>query len=283
MIIIKLKGGLGNQLFQYSFGRLLAFKRNEELFLDKDILGAKKDSYRQFGLKHFNITGNVATPEEIKKTKYPFGIFSKVWRGFKGKILKIHNIGWNPRVLDSKKSYFDGYWQSYKYPDTIRKILLKELTLKIPIENKYSKILEKINNPNSISLHIRRGDYINDPKTSKVHNICDLDYYTRAVKDLADKLDNPIFFIFSDDIEWVKENLKIDFPMIFVSGSGIEDYEELILMSKCKHNIIANSSFSWWGAWFNSNEDKIVIAPKKWNNDHPEKFKDLIPESWIKI
>ncbi|MCF6276337.1 MAG: alpha-1,2-fucosyltransferase [Candidatus Magasanikbacteria bacterium] len=283
MIVIKLKGGLGNQLFQYAFGSLLASKRKEELFLDKDILGAKKDSYRQCGLKHFNIGNSIVTFNEVQKIKYPFGIISKIWRGFKGKILKIHNVGWNPRILNSKKSYFDGYWQSYKYPKIIREKLLKELTLKNPIKDKYYNILEKINNSNSISLHVRRGDYVNNQKTAKVHNICNLEYYEKAIEKISKKIDSPIFFIFSDDIGWVKNNLKIKNSTFFVSDTNIEDYEELIIMSKCKHNIIANSTFSWWGAWLNQNKTKIVIAPAKWNNKYQKKYKDLIPPSWIKI
>ena len=283
MTIIKLKGGLGNQLFQYAFGRYISTKRNEELLVDTDIMEVKKDTYRKYGLKNFNIKAKLATSDEVKKNKYPFGALSKFLRLFKFRVLKIQNIGWNSKISNSNKTYFDGYWQSYKYTEPIRKELLKELTLKKSIGNKYFDILDKIKNTESVSIHIRRGDYVNNSKTSKIHNICDLKYYAKAMDVIVKKLENPHFFVFSDDIEWVKENLKTTHPIVFVSKPGIEDYEEMIIMSKCKNNIIANSSFSWWGAWLNSNKDKIVVAPKRWNNKYQKEYKDLNPEEWIKI
>lgn len=283
MTIIKLKGGLGNQLFQYAFGRFLSIKRDEDLILDKDIMTGKNDIYRQYGLGYFNINARAVDTFKIKEFKYPLGMISKLWRGIKSKIFKIYNIGWNPKILNSKGIYFDGYWQSYKYVDPIRNELLKELTLVNSIDDKFSSVLGDIKNSNSVSLHIRRGDYINDPKTSQIHNICDLDYYDRAVKQIVDRVGNPVFYIFSDDIDWVKENLKIDYPMVFVSDGTMKDYEELVIMSKCKNNIIANSSFSWWGAWLNKNNQKVVVAPSRWNNHHQEEYKYLLPESWIKI
>jgi len=283
MTIVKLKGGLGNQLFQYAFGRYLSDKRNEELLLDIDALFSKGDTYRQYGLDHFNIKARIATHEEVKSFKDSLGPISKLIRGFKTKILRIQNIGWNPKVLNSKKSYFDGYWQSYKYSELIREELLKELTLKERVGKDCLDILEKMNNTNSVSLHIRRGDYVTNAKTSKIHNICDLEYYRKAIKTIVEKVDNPNFFIFSDDIEWVKENLKTEHPLLFVSKPGMKDYEEIILMSKCKHNIIANSSFSWWGAWLNNGEGKVVVTPEKWNNHHQKEYEDLNPKSWIKI
>jgi len=283
MTIIKLKDGLGNQLFQYAFGRVVSIKRNEELLLDTGMLVARGDVQRQYNLDNFNIKSSVTTSLQVKKFKYPLGVVSKLYYIFRYKILRIFNIGWNSKILDSKKKYFDGYWQSYRYADMIRKELLEELQLKENIENKYREVLEKINSINSVSLHVRRGDYVDNLKTRKIHNICDLEYYRKAIEIVVDKIDSPVFFIFSDDIEWVKENLKSDHPLIFVSKPGIKDYEELIIMSKCKHNIIANSSFSWWGAWLNVNREKIVIAPLKWNNHYQKEYKYLLPDKWIRI
>lgn len=283
MLIVKLKGGLGNQLFQYAFGRMMSIKRGENLLLDKDVLGNKGDIFREYGLGHFNIQAQSASSAEVKRFKYPFGFISKLWRGFKSKVLKIHNISWNPRVTESRASYFDGFWQSYKYCEGIREQLLKDLTLKESIEDKYKEILKKIDESNSVSLHIRRGDYVHDPKTKNFHNICDLDYYARAIQIMADKLQNPSFFIFSDEIDWAKENLKIKFSINFVSTPSIKDYEEMMIMSRCKNNIIANSSFSWWAAWLNQNKNKIVVAPKRWFNNSRIKQDDIAPNSWIKI
>lgn len=281
MIIVKLKGGLGNQLFQYAFGRLVAFNRKERLKLDKDILGERADVYRDYGLDNFNIDAEIANKEEIKKFKYPFGIFSKLWCFLKERIFGIYYIGYEPKLLESRVSYFDGYFQSFKYLDQIRDVLLKEITLVKPLEDKYGELLKKILYLNSASIHIRRGDYIVG-NNKKVWQTFGLEYYKEALDVISKKVIDPVFFVFSDDIEWVKENLKID-EAFFVSSPLTKDYEEIILMSKCKHNIIANSSFSFWGAWLNQNPNKNVIAPKKWCNKFIKEYKDLAPKEWIKI
>jgi len=283
MIIIKIKGGLGNQLFQYAFARFLSLQKDIEVKIDNGINTNKNDTYRQYSLNNFNITLSLASREEVLKAKYPLGIISKIWRITKIKILKVHNVGWNKNIINSKESYMDGYWQSYKYLDPIRSILLKEISLKEPIKNKYKELLNQISNTDSVSIHIRRGDYVNDPKTKAAHYTFGLEYYQEAVKIIAGKIPAPTFFVFSDDIEWVKKNFKSIFPTIYVSNAQIKDHEELMIMCECKNNIIANSSFSFWGAWLNKNPNKIVIAPKKWNNIYPKKYKDLLPKEWIQI
>jgi hypothetical protein len=134
---------------------------------------------------------------------------------------------------------------------------------------------------NAISLHVRRGDYANNPKTKATHGLCSLDYYQASVRQMAQKVARPHFFIFSDDMEWVQGNLKIDFPCVFVEHNrGAESYNDMRLMSLCKHHIIANSSFSWWGAWLNPNMEKIVIAPRKWFASQTA-VPDLFPAGWI--
>ena len=282
MIIVKIKGGLGNQIFQYAFARFLSIQKKAKVKIDNGINSNKQDTYREYGLKYFNITLELSSKNESLTTKYPLGIISKIIRGIQ-KISGIHNIGWNKNILNSKEKYLEGYWQSYKYLEPIRDILLKELTLKKTIETKYKNLLDQISNTDSVSIHVRRGDYANDPKTKSIHQTFGLEYYQKAIETVSEKISEPTFFIFSDDIEWVKQNLKIDFPTVYVSNPEIKDCEELIIMSKCKNNIIANSSFSFWGAWLNQNPNKIVIAPKKWNNRYTKEYKDLLPPEWIKI
>lgn len=283
MIIIKLKGGLGNQLFQYAFGRFLSIKRNEGVKLDASSLSGPKDTFRTYALDAFNIDLNIATNIEIQKNKYPYAFISKFYILFSQKVLKRYNIGYDKYLLKSKNKYFEGYFQSYKYLDPIRDMLLKEITPKESMEDKCKEVLENIKKSNSVSIHIRRGDYVNDEKTKQAHNVCDLEYYKKAINIINDKIENPVFFVFSDDINWVRENLKINAETHYVSNGIIKDFEELILMSGCKNNIIANSSFSFWGAWLNKNGNKIVIAPKKWHNKLDSEYKDLLPENWIKI
>lgn len=295
MIIIKLKGGLGNQLFQYAFGRLIATQRGEELKLDKDILGAAEDTYRAFGLGDFNIKATLATPEEIKAAKYPFGPFSKAWRLIKAKVFKIYHIGYEENILKTRAPYLDGYFQSYKYLEPLRKDLLEEISSKEDLSARYGSLISGMLAADSVAVHIRRGDYVSDAKTKSAHFICDLAYYEKAMALMSEKINEsgksvsgenisiPTFYVFSDDIAWAKENLKSGANLVFVSSSEMKDYEELMLMSKCRHDIIANSSFSFWGAWLNRNPAKIVIAPEKWNNKYPSAYRDLLPAEWIRI
>jgi SNF2 family DNA or RNA helicase len=282
MLIIKLKGGLGNQLFQYAFGRLLSLKRNEELKLDKSGLGAKADTYRSYALDNFNIKENIAEAGEAYKFEYPYGKLSKLINLFKTKFLRQFHIGYENNLLKSKAHYFSGFFQSYKYLEPIRSELLKEITLKENLEEKFQELLAEMKNVNSVALHIRRGDYVSDEKTKAAHFICDLAYYEKAIALVKEKIGKVRFFVFSDDIIWAKENLKGE-EFVFVSNPEIFDFEELVLMSRAKHNIIANSSFSFWSAWLNQNPDKIVIAPALWNKRYGKHYKDLLPENWTKI
>jgi len=285
MIIIKLNGGLGNQLFQYSLGRKLSIKNNDVFKLD--LSDFTKDNPRSYGLGKFNIIENFASDKDINKIKKSgvWKLVDKLKPYCKRSVIKYKGYDFDPNILKlSGNFYLDGYWQSEKYFQDIKNIIRKEVTLKNPIENKYADLISQIKNTNSVSIHIRRGDYITNKKFSKVYNLLDEKYYQKAVKFIAEKINDPFFFIFSDDINWVKQNLNIPYPKIFVSGENeIKNYEELILMSLCKHNIIANSSFSWWGAWLNQNPSKIVISPDKWFNDKISDAKDLIPPEWIRI
>lgn len=283
MIVVKLQGGLGNQLFQYAFGRNLALKRGEDLLFDEAGLNSQQVIKRNYSLTPFNIAAQVARPEQITKIKYPLGIFSELIRIFQSKILRLFYIGWNPHLLNSRRHYFAGFFQSYKYLEPIRENLLTEITLKDNLGEKYNDLLEKMRSMNSVSLHVRRGDFVSDPYTKAAHYTFGLEYYEAAIESMNAKISNPVYFVFSDDIAWVKDNLKINSSVIFVSAPSTRDFEELILMSKCKNNIIANSSFSFWGAWLNQNQEKIVIAPSKWNNVYANEYKDLLPPEWLKL
>lgn len=287
MIITKLIGGLGNQLFQYAAGRRLAYINNTNLKLDlswyKNVDGGKATS-RAYGLGEFNIIAeNFASLEEIgrfKKNKI-YTILEKLNLYHRDSFTKERQFNLNPEVLNlSDNNYIQGHWQSEKYFKDIEDIIRKEFTLKKSVINEYGKLIDETN---SVSIHIRRGDYVTDKKTRDFYETCTLNYYHTAIKKIIDNVISPHFFIFSDDMGWVKDNLIVGYPLIFVSNSQSKDYEELALTSRCKHNIIANSSFSWWGAWLNNNPNKIIIAPQKWFKNPSINTEDLIPESWIKI
>ena len=259
--IIKIKGGLGNQMFQYAHGRSLEFSGKKVVFDVSFFEDNKNDIARDFKLDNFNIATKA---EFINKKNIFLDFFIKLERRF----------GLN----------IEEFFQNEKYIKDIEEIIRKEFTLKNNFGNKAGERFRLIeNSENSVSLHIRRGDYVSDKKTKDYHGICDLEYYKKAVDYLKKKLGEIKIFVFSDDIDWVKENLQVE-DLYFVSNDEIKDYEELILMSKCHHNIIANSTFSWWGAWLNENKDKIVIAPKKWfNNEQANDKNDIVPKNWIKL
>lgn len=290
MIITKLIGGLGNQMFQCAAGRRAAYVNNTSLKLD--ITGYENQvgiTPRKYALNIFNIQENFASINEINKLKkntFIQKILKKIHPVFTNKSYvreKVHNF--DPDILKiSDNTYLEGYWASEEYFKDIEDIIRKEFTLKNKPDAINQKMISRIKNCDSVSIHIRRGDYVNDKKTNQFHGVCDLNYYLRAIALIAKKVKSPKFFVFSDDIEWAKQNLLLKFPCIYVEhNTGKKDYEDMRLMSYCQHNIIANSSFSWWGAWLNKNKDKIVIAPKKWFNDKSINTKDLIPDSWIKI
>ncbi|OQA39078.1 MAG: Glycosyl transferase family 11 [Parcubacteria group bacterium ADurb.Bin316] len=295
MIIIRLSGGLGNQMFQYALGRYLSLKNNELLRFD---INAIKNGIRKYSLNNFTVVGEISVDKDYKKINIPnmhrmnfrtrlrrrlFRLHEKNKSIYDRKIIIEPNFNFCQDILKIKNNcYLSGDWQSEKYFIESEDVIRKDLTLKNELSDLSKQWIGKIESCASVSLHIRRGDYVSNPKTNQFHGTCDLAYYQRAISAIAKKINNPEFFVFSDDIEWAKNNLKIDYPIYFVSDKNIPDYEELIIMSKCKYNIIANSSFSWWGAWLNNNPDKIVIAPQKWFNA-PTDTSDLIPEKWIRL
>jgi hypothetical protein len=189
-----------------------------------------------------------------------------------------------PNFFELKQDcYLYGYWQSERYFKDFADIIRQDFAFKIPLDERNKKVVLEMTNTQSVSLHVRRGDYVNDPKNSNIMHICSLEYYRQAINYIVKRIEQPVFYIFSDDIAWVKEHLSIEFPCVYIDhNSGSESYRDMQLMSLCKHHVIANSSFSWWGAWLNANPEKTVIAPREWfvNKNNVD---DLIPHNWIKI
>lgn len=271
MKTVTLKGGLGNQLFQYAYARGLELAGEKIVFDTSFFYGnrAKTDTPRNFQLDNFDIKTKA---QFVSKKRFFFNVFTKI----KG-------------VLGLFGFYQDDFYQSEKYFINIADVIRQDFKLK----NKMSGLSEIILNiirqtPISVSVHVRRGDYVQNAKTKEDFGECLPEYYEKALNALANKLGGNEageihLFVFSDDIEWVKNNIFFKYPVTFVSNPAIPDFEELILMSKCNHHIVANSSFSWWGAWLNPNPQKIIVAPKKWLNIKPKTYKDTVPNSWIKI
>lgn len=282
--IIKISGGLGNQLFQYALGKNLALKNGSDLKLDISWYDSVDSNYRDFKIDNYKTNFTIAQKLEMDKFRKSNIVTKIIKKIFGSNCRKEKNFNFDSKILNlSKPAYLIGYWQSEKYFSNITDVIRKELVLKNDPSIETKEWIKKISNSNAVSLHIRRGDYINNTKTNQTHGTCSLDYYKEAITYISQKITKPVFFIFSDDIEWAKKNLQIAFPIFFVSDNKIPDYEELIIMSNCKHNIIANSSFSWWGAWLNNNPEKTIIAPKKWFKAEHLNTNDLIPNSWIKL
>lgn len=292
VIITKLIGGLGNQMFQYAAGLKLAKKNETELLLDiSDFINY---TGREFALHNFNISGKILIDSNnINLIDQNTNFFRRIFLNFHSLIngktsisyIKEPYFHYYPKFLNSPcPCYIDGYWQSEKYFFDIKKEIIEEFSLIKPISELSLKILNKIKEKNSVSIHIRRGDYITNSAANKFHGVCSSNYYYSAINLIKNNVENPYFLIFSDDIKWVKENLKISDEVIYVDHNGFEkSHEDLFLMSRCSHHIIANSSFSWWAAWLSQNPGKIVITPTPWF-DYPNYcYQDIIPNDWIKI
>lgn len=279
MIISRLIGGLGNQMFQYAAGRQIAITNNTQLKLD--ITGYDHQAGitpREYGLGVFNIQAPPAGKSEI----WRYRLTMTILRHHKIQQKDVHNTRQFLALPDH--SYLEGYWGSEKYFKNIADIIRQDFTFKSEPDWENKKLIEKIKNSTSISIHIRRGDYVLDKKTHQFHGVCSLKYYQQAIRLITQRVRRPHFFIFSDDPQWAEKHLKLQQPMQVVKHNYQNNHhEDMRLMTYCHHHIIANSSFGWWGAWLNSGPDKIVIAPKKWFRDPSINTKDLIPRSWIKI
>lgn len=294
MIVIRLAGGLGNQLFQYAAGRRLAHTIGVDLAMDMSGLCEPSGSAeRDYELASFTVKQSFANEDDIKKLTQPrSGILPRLFHRIteQGKRRPTSYIAephyhFDPSILDlSDGVYLDGYWQSEQYFADITDLLRREVALKNPLMGHNAALARLIRDCQAVSLHVRRGDYVTNEATYRTHGTCDLEYYARAVALIASRLNMPVFFIFSDDPAWVRKHLKLTYPMHIVDHNGPEHgYVDMLLMSLCSHHIIANSTFSWWGAWLNPNDDKIVIAPQRWFSSSANDTKDLIPKSWHRI
>lgn len=278
-------GGLGNQLFQYATARRLAKVHGVDLKLDVSHFSSFSQE-RYYCLDRFNIIEKFASRQELpRKVAKRWPLLSSVFGIGNKPVIRVFReqfFHFDPELLvASDNTYLDGYWQSERYFADIEDTIRKEFTVKTPPDEQNRAMRDMIQTTDSVSLHVRRGDYVTDSATNSYHGICDLDYYRRAISQVVRQIATPVFFVFSDDPEWVGQNLKIDYQTVFVRHNSPENgFEDLRLMSFCKHHIIANSTFSWWGAWLSDNKDKIVYAPKNWFAAAKCNDMDLIPATW---
>jgi hypothetical protein len=292
MIIVCLKGGLGNQMFQYAAGRRLACTLNVALKLDLTWYGQKLPGItpRVYSLDPFSIHAEPATDKEIGRLYEPqvnriSRFINSVNPCYRKTYIRDLDFRFDPDILGlPDNSYLDGYWQSEKYFCDVVSVIRSDFTVRMAAEKRNREIASIIDESNAISIHIRRGDYVVDDKITAKHVTCSNDYYKKAVELVMTQVERPHFFVFSDDPAWVRENFSIPHTMTVVDHNGPEQgHEDLRLMRMCKHHVIANSSFSWWGAWLGNNPDKMVIAPRRWFSDESIDTADIIPSGWVRI
>jgi len=293
MIISKLIGGLGNQMFQYAAGRALSIRTDQALLLDLE-------GYKKYKLHHgfqiervFKVDICRARNEDIRNVLgWRAGkITRKLFNRLKIPMLNGSRLAIEPHFncwqeLLSKRvesRYLMGYWQSEKYFKEYEEQIRSDFTFANPLEGFNFEIANKLKNCESVSLHVRRGDYVTHKQTTKILNSCSIEYYNDAISHITKIIPSATFFIFSDEPQWVYKNLKIPFNNeIICNNYGESSYIDMQLMSLCKHHIISNSTFAWWGAWLNTSRNKVVVAPRKWFLDGRDDS-DLLPLQWMQI
>ncbi len=293
MIVAKLMGGMGNQMFQYAFGKYLAVTNNTTLKLDTHFLLDRTPHkeffvFRDYDLDIFNLQAEFATAAEcaVLTQRLPLVLPNKVLNKLLG-VKKTYVI--EPHFHFSEtcfsagdNSYIEGYWQSEKYFAPIKKLLKEnDFSFNQPMSDTAAQLANEINNCHSVCVNIRRADFV----VTAFHGTCSPEYYRQGEEIICSKISNPHYFVFSDEIDWCRENIKFNGPVTYVgheyAGPKFQDY--LRLMALCQHFIIPNSSFAWWAVWLNNNADKVVVAPQRWFNDANWNPKDLIPKEWIAI
>jgi hypothetical protein len=289
MIIVEIGRGLGNSMYVYAAALALAKHHNTELKLDATHIKSWP-KFEKYGgewdlvLNKFKISAKEATDKEIRKyvLKTKFRPLDKVIEKYKWFEKDVHKYGTFSPVEGffnlPDNIYLKGYFGHEKFFKSIRQEIIKEFELKEEHKEKINPLLKKIKSENSVAIHVRRGDLVTLDAM-----LMPVDYYKKAIEMIRQKVSNPIFYLFSDEPEWCKENLKLGVTLHIVKGNA--SYEDLELMKNCKHQILANSAMSWWAGYLNNNPRKIVIAPKQFTHweDHIEKMQDVLPKDWIKI
>ena len=291
MIVSKLSGGLGNQMFQYALGRCLATKNKTKLFLDVSSYEVNDQvTHRNFALQDFFIEAEILkNPISIGSIGKP-GLMHRLSEKFipnypyyKKQIILERGFNFDSNILKAPKNCtLIGYWQSEEYFKDIAIEIRTEFDFKPAVKTPLNAYGRNIDKSNSVSVHFRRGDYIKDIETNQIHGLCELDYYQRGIDLLSQRFSDLELFVFSDDIDWVKSNFKTTHKTYFIENNE-SPIADLYLMSLCKHHIIANSSFSWWGAWLCKYPEKVIVAPKKWFNLSTRNTNDILPSSWIRL
>jgi hypothetical protein len=294
MVIVRTHGGLGNQLFQYAAGRRVSVLKDVPLKLDCARLAR---GVRLYGLDHFRIAATVATSEEVcsllrggpsscgRLSRAIFRTTQKCLPPERRVVIRErHHHCAADLARASGHNYLIGYWQSERYFADIADTLRAELQFVEEPDAVNRSLLDAIASGEAVSLHIRRGDYVSDPRIMRLFGVCSVEYYQRALEAVAGRVQNPHVFVFSDDIPWAKANINFGCPTTFVDHNDPDHaHEDLRLMSRCRHHILANSSFGWWGAWLAEWPGQVVVAPRQWFVSEKHNPQDIVPERWLRV
>jgi len=293
MIIVEIVGGLANQMVIYAAARALAEKNGDVLAIDLSTL--RRDHLRKFELYKLSMDLKIATDEEIarvrKKLKNPTAdrLKEKFFRKLKLRRPYIYEepySGYDENFFRlTGDVYVKGNFASRRYFERIEPVLRREFRFRGPFSPGTQEYEKGLREGSSIGIHVRRGDYATNPHTRKFHGLMDAEYYSEAMKVIEERVGDPVYHVFSDDLKWARENLKSRFPVRFVDHTDAEtSHEDMYLLSRCRHYILGNSGFGFWGAWMNADPEKIVVAPKRWcADDYFNKVFDLPPPDWIRI
>ena len=299
LIMIKMFafGGLGNQMFQYAAASVVADRLNTGLCIDTSLLTThtRNTTPRGYELTCFVLSEN---REKVRSSKWRGFLFLKAYpqikNSFWGKFLaqtyalfedkEAYNFDSGIMLLQNNALLW-GYFQTEKYFSSHENRIREVFRFKRPLSGKNRELAEKIQSCPSVSIHIRRGDYITNKNCSDTFRLLPPDYYKKAIERMEKRVENPVFFVFSDEPERAKTEIDLPQAVYIDWNQGSDSYIDMQLMTYCRHNIIANSSFSWWGAWLNNHADKIVIAPAVWLKDEKANagINDLLPEKWMQL
>jgi hypothetical protein len=282
VVVTRLEGGLGHQLFQYAAGRRLALARGVPLLIDRLVVGG--DS-RPDALDPFDIHARAA-PATARAAFDAHTLTQRLIRRMRGRrLVRERSPRFDPAILDLPgNAYLDGQWQSEQYFADVADTIRADLTWQAAPGSWSTELVARIESGNAVSVHVRRGDRVSDSRSAALHGTCPVAYYRRAWRLIRERVQDPWFVVFSDDPAWARAELTFLDPVKFASDPGHRpDHHDLWLMTRCRHHVIANSTFSWWGAWLSGGDDQIVVAPDRWFADPASDGRDVVPPAWARV
>ena len=287
MIIVKLLGGLGNQMFQYACARNVAIRFGTKVLFDLDALFDEESrnlhAPRYYELGCFSLPQNFASEADLKMFVRQRKFFARLKRHLlPRRVIQERSLQFDSSLAKRARprTHLSGYWQSEKYFLGVQNQIHEDFKLVRPLSGKAREVADLIKTRATVSLHVRRGDYVDSTAVQAYHGVCGPDYYRNAMDRIASRVKEALFVVFSDDPDWCRRNFSKDGEILVVEPSFLAA-EDMFLMSLCNHHIIANSSFSWWGAWLNPDPGKIIIAPRPWISGSAENQPDIYPPGWI--